>query len=84
MLTAPARVLNDFAKTHKKLELKSRYSWRWNIMMLIKLKQLASIPSKDVLIAKLLGSFKAPLSNFAYVLNAIAKRKVKNSWVHAE
>ena len=38
-------------------------------------KVLATIPSKEVLIAKLLGSFKAPLSNLAYLLNAIAEKK---------
>ena len=38
-------------------------------------EKLATIPSKEVLIAKLLGSFKAPLSNLAYLLNAIAEKK---------
>jgi large subunit ribosomal protein L10 len=40
-----------------------------------KVKELASIPPKEVLIAKLLGSFKAPLSNFAYLVNAIKEKK---------
>ena len=40
-----------------------------------KIKQLATIPSKEVLIAKFLGSFKAPLSNLARVLSAIADSK---------
>ena len=53
--TAPARVLNDFAKDHKKLELKAG------------------------IVAKLLGSFKAPLSNLAYLLNAIKEKKESES-----
>ena len=40
---------------------------------------LATIPSKEVLIAKLLGSFKAPLSNFAYLINAIKDKKESES-----
>lgn len=73
-VTAPARVLNDFAKDHKKLELKAGIV-QGEIYDVDKVKQLASIPSKEVLIAKLLGSIKSPLSNFAYLLNAIKEQK---------
>ena len=72
--TAPARVLNDFAKTHKKLELKAGIV-QGEIFDAAKVTQLASIPPKEVLLAQLLGSFKAPLSNLAYLLNAIAEKQ---------
>ncbi|AWI07349.1 50S ribosomal protein L10 [Clostridium drakei] len=72
--TAPARILNDFAKDHKKLELKGGIV-QGEIFDADKVKQLATIPPKEVLIAKLLGSFKAPLSNLAYLLNAIKEKK---------
>jgi large subunit ribosomal protein L10 len=72
--TAPARIHNDFAKTHKKLELKGGIV-QGEIFDAAKVQQLASIPPKEVLIAKLLGSFKAPLSNLAYLLNAIKEKK---------
>jgi large subunit ribosomal protein L10 len=72
--TAPARVLNDFAKTHKALELKGGFV-QGEVYDAAKVTQLAAIPSKEVLIAKLLGSFKAPLSNFAYLVNAIKEKK---------
>ena len=36
---------------------------------------MATIPSKEVLIAKLLGSFKAPVSNLAYLLSAVKDKK---------
>lgn len=36
---------------------------------------IANIPSKDELIAKLLGSFKSPMSNFARVIDQIAQNK---------
>ena len=76
--TAPARILNDFAKTHKKLELKAGII-EGEIYDQEKVTQLASIPSKEVLIAKLLGSIKAPLSNLAYLLNAIKENKEAES-----
>jgi len=72
--TAPARILNTFAKDHKKLELIGGMV-QGEVYDVDKIKQLAEIPPKEVLIAKLLGSFKAPLSNLAYLLNAIKEKK---------
>ncbi|MBK1810269.1 50S ribosomal protein L10 [Clostridium sp. YIM B02505] len=77
-VTAPARILADFAKTHKKLELKAGIV-DGEIFDQDKVNQLASIPSKEVLIAKLLGSFKAPISNLAYLLSAIKDKKEAES-----
>lgn len=76
--TAPARILFDFAKSHKKLELKAGIvdSVIYNKEQV---EKLATIPSKEVLIAKLLGSFKAPLSSFAYLVNAIKEKKETES-----
>lgn len=72
--TAPARILNDFAKTHKKLELKAGIV-EGIVYDSTQVAKLAAIPSREVLIAQLLGSFKAPLSNLAYLLNAIAEKQ---------
>ena len=41
-------------------------------------KALAAIPSKEVLIARLLGCLQSPLSKFVGVLDAIAKQKESN------
>lgn len=71
--TSAARILNDFAKENKKLELKAGIV-DGEVYDSEKVKQLASIPSREVLLAKLLGSFKAPLSNFAYLINAIKEK----------
>ncbi|OOM11225.1 50S ribosomal protein L10 [Clostridium saccharobutylicum] len=73
-VTVAARVLNDFAKTHSKLELKAGIV-EGEIYDAAKINQLATIPSKEVLIAKLLGSIKSPISSFARVLSAIADSK---------
>ncbi|MCM0646794.1 50S ribosomal protein L10 [Clostridium swellfunianum] len=72
--TAPARILNDFAKGHKKLELKAGVV-EGTVYDAAGIAKLATIPSREVLIAQLLGSFKAPLSNLAYLLNAIAEKQ---------
>lgn len=76
--TAPARVLHTFAKDHKKLELKAGIVDKV-VYDKAQVEKLATIPSKEVLIAKLLGSFKAPLSNLAYLLNAIKEKKESES-----
>ena len=40
-----------------------------------RMKAIASIPSREVLLAKLLGSLKAPMSNFAYLIDALIKKQ---------
>jgi len=39
------------------------------------MKIIAEIPPREVLISRLLGSFKSPMSSFARVINAIAENK---------
>ena len=73
-VTVAARVLNDFAKDHKALELKAGIV-DGELYDAAKIQQLATIPSKEVLIAKLLGSIKSPISSFARVISAIADSK---------
>ena len=76
--TAPARILFGFAKDHKKIELKAGVV-DGVVYDKTQVEKLATIPSKEVLIAKLLGSFKAPLSNLAYLLSAIKDKKEAES-----
>jgi len=72
--TSGARILDEFAKTHKKIELKGGIIEKI-IYDAAKIKEIASVPSRDVLLAKLLGSFQAPISNFVYMLSAVAETK---------
>lgn len=74
--TKPARILADFAKTHKAIQLKAGVV-QGNVFDENKVIELSKIPPKEVLIAKLLGSFKAPMSNLVYVLNAISEKKAE-------
>lgn len=70
----PAKVVSDFAKTHPNLEFKMGYV-EGEFYDAAKLEELSKIPSREELIAKLLGSLKAPMSNFVYLLDAVAKQK---------
>ena len=75
----PAKILKDFSKDHKNLELKSGVieSVYYD---LDGIKAIADIPSREVLIAKFLGSIKSPVSNFAYLLqNIIDKQEGKTA-----
>lgn len=70
----PAKIVKEFAKTHKNLELKSGVvdGSYCNLEQII---QIADLPSKEVLIGRFLGSVKAPISNFAYFLSNLINEK---------
>lgn len=65
---APAKVLSEFAKKFEKLELKVGVV-EGKVIDLEGVKALAELPSREVLIAKVLGGFNAPISGFVNVLN---------------
>ena len=71
--TAPARVLAEFAKTANKLEIKAGVV-EGTVYDANGMASIASIPSRDVLIARLLGSMKSPVTNFARVINQLAEK----------
>ena len=75
---APARILKGFMDSHPKMKLKMGIV-EGAFYDESKIVEMANIPSREVLIAKLLGSFKAPLSNLAYLLNAIKEKKESES-----
>lgn len=79
---APAKIIKDFAKDHPNLEFKMGYV-EGEFYDATQLENLAQIPSREELIAKLLGSLKAPLSNFVYLVDAIAKKKEEESGAEA-
>ena len=71
--TAPARVLAKFAKTAKALEIKGGIV-EGNAYDAAGIAAIANIPSRDVLISKLLGSLQSPITNFARVMNQLAEK----------
>ena len=71
---AAAKVLNDFAKSNDKLILKAG-SYAGETLDAASVKALASIPSREELLAKLLGVMMAPLTGMAVCLGALAKKR---------
>ncbi|WP_029319948.1 50S ribosomal protein L10 [Butyrivibrio sp. AE3004] len=71
---APARVLYDFAKKAKALEIKGGVI-EGKLYDAEALKEIATILPKDQLLSKLLGSMQSPIANFARVIKQIAEKK---------
>ena len=71
--TAGASILNKVAKDVKELEFKAGVV-EGVVYDAEGMKKIADIPSREVLLSKLLGSFKSPLSSFARVIDQIAKK----------
>lgn len=71
---APAKLLFNFAKEAKALELKAGYvDGAYYDTDTIKI--VATIPSREELISKFLGSIQSPITNFARVVKQIAEQK---------
>ncbi len=70
---AAAKVLNDFAKTNDKLVLRAG-AYNGKRLDAEGVKQLASIPSREELLAKLLGVMQAPLTGFVAAVAALARK----------
>jgi large subunit ribosomal protein L10 len=84
-VVAPAKILADFAKDHKKLELKCGVL-EGKVIDLNTVKELANLPSKEALLGQVAGMLQAPirglvtvlsgpLRNVAYAVEAIRKQK---------
>ncbi len=66
---APSKVLTKFDKDLEKFELKAGVV-EGKVVDIAGVKALALLPSKEELIAKMLGSMKSPITGFVNVLNA--------------
>lgn len=71
---AAAKVMSDFAKGNDKLIVKAGV-YAGKALDADGVKALASIPSKEVLLAQLLGLMQSPISRIARVIAAIAEKK---------
>ena len=74
--TAPARIIADFAKTASKLELKSGVV-EGTYYDVEGIKAIAQIPSREVLLSRLLGSLQSPITNLARVINQVTEQKAE-------
>jgi len=72
--TTAANLINKQLKAMPKLEFKAGVVD--NVLYNAEgIRAVADIPSKDELLAKLLGSFKAPMAAFARLVNAVSESK---------
>ncbi len=71
---AAAKVVNDFAKTNDKLVIRSG-AFDGKVLDKAEVQALANIPSREELLATLLGVMLAPVSGFARALAALAEKK---------
>ena len=71
--TAPARILYEFAKEAKQLEIKAGVvegkAYNYD-----ELSEIAKIPSREILLGRLFGSWQSPVSSFARILTQIAEK----------
>lgn len=68
-IVSPAKAVMEFAKTHAKLKVKAGFM-EGKFIDAATVEQLSELPSKEVLIAKMLGSMNAPITGFVNVLAA--------------
>ena len=66
---APAKLLSKFAKEFKALEIKAG-AVDGNVIDIKGVERLSNLPSKEELIAKMLGSMNSPVAGFVNVLSA--------------
>ena len=75
--TAPARLVQNFAKTAPALEIKSGIV-EGSYYDTEGIKQIALVPSREELLSKLLGSIQSPITNFARVIKQISEKLEAN------
>ncbi|MBQ6595438.1 MAG: 50S ribosomal protein L10 [Clostridia bacterium] len=73
-VVAPAKILVEFAKKNKKLTVKCGVS-DGGYIDVSGVEALAALPSREVLIARLMGSMMSSVSKFVYCIEAIRKKQ---------
>ena len=80
---APAKVIAEFAKDNEQLEIKAGFL-DGKVLALDEVKKLAATPNRETLLAKLLGSLNAPISNLARTLQALVDNGVEPADIKVE
>ncbi len=70
---AAARILQKFADSHDSFTVKTGYLDN-EVISLEKIQSLAKLPSREVLLANVLGAFQAPIASFARAVQAIVDK----------
>ena len=75
---APAKILKEYADKIDSFQILAGYC-DGEVIDAAGVNSLAEIPSKEVLLAKFLGSIKSPIYNFAYAIQAIVDKENEGS-----
>ena len=75
---APAKILKEYAEKIESFQILAGYL-DGAVVDKATVEKLADIPSKEILIAKLLGSIKSPLYSFAYAIQAVVDKNGTDS-----
>jgi large subunit ribosomal protein L10 len=75
---AIAKILANFAKKNEKLEIKGGMV-EGQLYDASGIAMIATVPSKEELLARLFGSFQAPITNFARVIKQIAEKSAEGA-----
>ena len=78
-----AKVLAEFAKENEALEIKSGFL-EGKVVSVDEVKKLADTPSREVLIAKLMGSMNSPIAALARTLQALVDNGVEPADIKVE
>lgn len=68
-MTAPAKVITEFMKLHKKLEVKALYLQK-ELMANANVEDIAKMPTKQELLGMLVLTLQSPMMNLVSLLNA--------------
>ena len=68
-VSAPARILNDYIRANRKMAIKAGLL-EGQVIKADSVVELADLPSREILLSRLLGAMQAPLGNLASVLQA--------------
>jgi large subunit ribosomal protein L10 len=73
-VVAPAKIIDEFAKTAEKLEIKGGII-EGKVASIEEITALAKLPNRDGLLSMLLSVLQAPVRNVAYAINAVAEKE---------
>ncbi|HEY9286613.1 MAG TPA: 50S ribosomal protein L10 [Candidatus Dormibacteraeota bacterium] len=68
-VSAPARILNDYIRANRKMAIKAGLL-EGQVIKAETVVELADLPSREILLSRLLGAMQAPLGNLASILQA--------------
>lgn len=78
---APAKIISEFAKDNESLKIKAGFL-DGNVISLDEINTLAKTPSRDTLIAQIMGSLNAPVSDLVRTLQALVDNGVEPSEIN--